>query len=75
MAADKNISKSALDRRKQALRDNLKRRKGALRGITSRDGSKGDARPKPRSDALKPRRNEALLDKGLENGPESESGS
>ena len=55
MATEKDTSKSALDRRKQALRDNLKRRKGALRGIAA--GAEDPAgRPKARSDALKPQR-------------------
>lgn len=53
MAAKKNTSKSALDRKKQALRDNLKRRKGALRGITAKDETESPTRPKARSDALK----------------------
>ena len=52
---EKNTSKPGLDRRKQALRDNLKRRKGALRGIAAADEGEAVARPKVRHDALRPR--------------------
>ncbi|WP_156892383.1 hypothetical protein [Salaquimonas pukyongi] len=56
MATDKNTSKPEPDRRKQALRENLKRRKGALRGITAKaDSGEAPARPQARHDALKPR--------------------
>ena len=55
MTVEKNTSKSGLDRRKQALRDNLKRRKGALRGIAAADEEEAAARPKARQDALRPR--------------------
>ena len=64
---EKNTSKSGLDRRKQALRDNLKRRKGALRGIAAADEGEAAARPKARQDALRPR------PPGGEPGPEAEN--
>lgn len=67
MAAEKDTSKSALDRKKQALRDNLKRRKGALRGIAAADEEKAAARPKARHDALRPRQPAGGPDSGTEN--------
>ena len=66
MTAGKSTPKSGLDRRKQALRENLKRRKGALRGIAATDAGETAERPKARRDALKPRASGP--------GPQSESG-